>query len=83
MWWRIIILKLTNITNTILFKINFKRHFNYVTPKINGIESTTFYDNAIQDWNLLPDSTKSITDLQMIKKEILCHLKYIYTSEEL
>ena len=48
-------------------------------PKIKGIKSTTFYYNAIQDWNLLPDSIK--TDLQMIKKEVKCHLKY--ASQEL
>ena len=27
--------------------------FNYLIPKIKGFESTTFYCNAIQDWNLL------------------------------
>ena len=27
--------------------------FNYLTTEIKGIESTTFYYNAIQDWNLL------------------------------
>ena len=32
--------------------------------------SISFYYNAIQDRNLLPDSIKSITDLQMIKKEV-------------
>jgi hypothetical protein len=32
-------------------------------------ESRTFYCNAIQDWNLLPDSIKFITDLQIVKKE--------------
>ena len=38
-------------------------------PKIRGIESRTFYCNAIQDWYLLPDSIKFITDLQIVKKE--------------
>ena len=55
--------------------------FNYLMPKIEDAKSTTFYNNAIQDWNLLPDSIKSITDLQMFKKEDKCHLKC--TSEEL
>ena len=26
-------------------------YFTYVTPKIKGIKSTTFYHNAIQEWN--------------------------------
>ena len=34
--------------------------FNYLIPKIKGIESTTFYCNAIQDWNLLHVSIESI-----------------------
>ena len=41
--------------------------FNYVRPKIKDIKSTIFYYNAIQDWKSLPDSIKSITDLQMFK----------------
>ena len=48
--------------------------------KIKGIESTTFYYNGIHDWNSLPDSIKSINDLQRFKKEVKCHL--IHTSEE-
>ena len=55
--------------------------FNYAMPKINGIESKTFYFNAIQDWNLLSDLIKSITDLQMFKKIVKHYLKC--TSEEL
>ena len=53
---------------------------NYVTPKIKGIESTTFSYNGIHDWNSLPDSIKSINDLQRFKKEVKCLL--MHTSEE-
>ena len=55
--------------------------YNFVTPKIKGKESTSFYYNAIQDWNTLPEWIKSISDLQRFKKEVKCHLKS--TSEEL
>jgi hypothetical protein len=41
---------------------------SYAMPKIKGIESKTFYFNAIQDWNLLSDLIKSITDLQNSKQ---------------
>ena len=40
----------------------------YVKTKIKVIESTTFYYNAIQNYNLLPDSIKSIPDLHMYNK---------------
>lgn len=49
--------------------------------EMKDIESTTFDYNVIQYWNLLPDSIKSITDLQMFKKEDQSHLKC--TSKEL
>ena len=55
--------------------------FNYAMLKIKVIESKTFYFNAIQDWNLLSDLIKSITDLQMFKKIVKHYLKC--TSEEL
>jgi hypothetical protein len=41
----------------------------------NKKKCTTFYDDAIEYRNLLPESVKFITDLQMFKKEIKCHLK--------
>jgi len=41
----------------------------------NKKKCTTFNDNAVEYRNLLPDSVKFITDLQMFKKEIKCHLK--------
>jgi hypothetical protein len=44
--------------------------FNYIAPKIKGFESTFFFTNANQDLNLLPD-------LQMFKKEVKYHLKYV------
>ena len=56
-------------------------HYNFVIPKIKGNESTSFYYNAIQDWNSLPESIKSISDHKRFKKEVKCHLKC--TSEEL
>jgi len=49
-------------------KINEHYQHNFVTPKIKGMESTSFYYNAIQDWNSLPDSIKSTKDLQKFKK---------------
>ena len=56
------------------------RQYNYVTPKIKGIESTSFFHNAIQDWNSLPEWIKSSKDIQNFKKEVKRHLTH--TSEE-
>ena len=30
------------------------KHYNFVVPNVNGTTSTTFYFNAIKDWNSLP-----------------------------
>ena len=56
-------------------------HYNFVTPKIKGSECTSFYYNAIHDWNSLPESIKTITDPKRFKKEVKCHL--MRTGEEL
>ena len=44
----------------------------------NKKKCTTFYDNAIEYRNLLPDSVKFITDLQMFKKENKCNIEQKY-----
>ena len=55
-------------------------HFNCVTLKIKGIDST-FYHSVIKDWKFRHDSTKFVTDLHIFNKKVKCHLKC--TSEEL
>ena len=35
------------------------KHYNCVVPNVNGMTSTTFYFNAIKDWNSLPIPLKS------------------------
>ena len=48
--------------------------------KLKASNQQHFTNNGIHDWNSLPDSIKSINDLQRFKKEVKCHL--IHISEE-
>lgn len=49
--------------------------FNFVVPKIKGVDSSTFFFNAIKDWNSLPNNIKSIKDHNAFKTVIKQHLK--------
>lgn len=52
-----------------------KSRFNCVTRQIKGVTLITLYYSTIQNWNILPESIKYTTDLQMIRKEVKFHLK--------
>ncbi len=38
-------------------------------PNVRGIESNTFYFNAIKDWNSLPNNLKNCENIHTYKKE--------------
>lgn len=42
--------------------------YNFCQPSIKGVESTSFYYNAICDWNGLPDSVKGSKKIEEFKK---------------
>ena len=48
---------------------------NFVIPKIKGVDSSSFYYNAIKDWNALPNNIKSLSDHTAFKAAIKQHLK--------
>ncbi len=45
------------------------RQWNFVVPDVKGIERNTFYFNAVNYWNSLPNKLKSCEDLCSFKKE--------------
>ena len=47
---------------------------NFVVPKIKGVESTTFFYNAIKDWNSLPGHIKETKNLDQFKKLVKSYL---------
>ena len=47
---------------------------HFVIPKIKGVESTTFYYNAIKDWNSLPGHIKETKNLDQFKKSVKSYL---------
>ena len=49
-------------------------NFNFQVPKINSITSTTFYYNAIKEWNALPDNVRGITNKDTFKRVLKSHL---------
>ena len=49
--------------------------FNFVVPKIKGVDSSSFFFTAIRDWNSLPDNIKSIKDHEDFKTNIKSFLK--------
>jgi hypothetical protein len=46
------------------------KHYNFVVPNVNGMTSTTFYFNAIKDWNSLPIPLKSTKIFQSFKSGV-------------
>jgi hypothetical protein len=46
------------------------KHYNFVVPNVNGVTSTTFYYNAIKDWNSLPIPLKSTKNFQSFKSGV-------------
>ena len=51
------------------------KHYNFVVPNVNGMTSTTFYFNAIKDWNSLPVPLKSTKNFQLFKS---CLKEFIF-----
>ena len=43
---------------------------NFKVPSVNNISKSTFYYNAVQDWNQLPENIKNKKILYGFKKEI-------------
>lgn len=48
--------------------------FNFHVPAVNTITKTTFFYNAIIEWNALPDSIKSITNKATFKQTLRSYL---------
>ncbi len=48
--------------------------WNFTLPKIKGVESNTFYFNAIKDWDSLPEHLKACEDIASFKKGVKRHL---------
>ena len=44
--------------------------FNFQVPKINTITATTFYYNAIKDWNALPVQVREIQSKDAFKRSV-------------
>ena len=45
---------------------------NFVVPSVSGVASTTFYYNAIKDWNELPSDIKRRSNFKNSVKSNLC-----------
>ncbi len=45
-----------------------KRQWNFVVPDTKGIESNTFYFNAVQEWNNLPNDFTTCENVCSFKK---------------
>ena len=43
---------------------------NFVVPSINGVASTTFYYNALKDWNELPSDIKTRSNFNNFKNSV-------------
>jgi hypothetical protein len=48
---------------------------NFVLPRVKGKGSSTFYYNAIKDWNALPDNIKTINSISVFKSSVKKFLK--------
>lgn len=48
--------------------------YNFLVPRCQGIDSSTFYYNGIKDWNSLPDWLKQIESSQRFKVALKQHL---------
>ncbi len=62
-----------------LLKISCFRNFN--VPNVKGIESNTFYFNAIKDWNSLPDNLKNCENIHTYRKGVKRCLLQMATEE--
>lgn len=49
--------------------------FNFVVPKIRGVDSTSFFYSAITDWNRLPNSIKAVQNHDSFKTDLKHFLK--------
>ncbi len=55
--------------------------WNFNVPNVKGIESNTFYFNAINDWNSLPKSLKNCENIHTYKKGVKRYLLQTATEE--
>ena len=57
---------------------------NFKAPSVNNtcISKSTFYYNAVQDWNQLPESIKNKKTLYGFKKEIKSFLNSLQIQKE-
>ena len=56
--------------------------YNFSQPSIKGAESTSFYYNAICDWNGLPDSVKGCKKIGEYRKLVKTFLTECNLSKE-
>ena len=47
---------------------------NFVVPKIKGVKCSTFFYNAIKDWNDLPSRIKTADNLAQLKQLVKIYL---------
>ena len=50
-------------------------HSNFVVPKIRGVDSTSFFYTAINDWNTLPNDLKTVENHDSFKTNLKQFLK--------
>ena len=55
---------------------------NFNVPSVNNISKSTFYYNAVQDWNQLPEISKNKKTLYGFKKEIKSFLNSLQIQKE-
>ncbi len=55
--------------------------WNFNVPNVKGIETNTFYFNAIKDWNSLPNNLKNCEDIHTYKKRVKMYLLQMATEE--
>ncbi len=56
---------------------------NFFVPSVKGVASTTFYYNAIQDWNTLPPNIKGIPTKQAFKQSVKNYLASATLNQEM
>ncbi len=55
--------------------------WNFNVPNIQGIDSNTFYFNAIKDWNSFPNNMKNCGNIHTYKKGVNRYLLQTATEE--
>ncbi len=55
--------------------------WNFNVPNVRGIESNTFYFNAVKDWNTLPNNLKNCENIETYKKRVKRYLLQMATEE--